>query len=425
MTKKFHEKSIQERRQFLLDSGALSAEDLLQLQDGGLDDERANAMIENVVGKISLPLGIAQNFIINGRAVLVPMAVEEPSIVAAASFMAKLAQTGGGFRAQMSAPEMIGQIQILELSDIPRAVKQIEAHKDELLARLANPDSQITRLGGGPRDLQCRIIAESAIGPFLVVHLIYDVRDVMGANTVNTAVENLAQPLEELTGGQVLLKILSNLADRRLARAEVAIPLQSLAFDIYSGETVARGIVNASAFAEADPYRAATHNKGIMNGMDAVALATGNDWRALEAGAHAYAARAGRYTSLSHWAIQEDHLHGSLELPMQVAIWGGSTRAHPTAQASLKLMKVKSANELGEIIASVGLAQNLGALRALATDGIQRGHMSLHARQLALAAGAPADQVDQISRQMIAENKISASRAAELVAIYAENKGKS
>lgn len=373
-------------------------------------------MIENAVGVYGLPLGIARNFHINGRDVLVPMAIEEPSVVAAASYMAKLARAGGGFRAETTPPEMIGQLQLLDLPDLDLATEKLLANKDELLELAGTVDPVLSRFGGGARDLEVRQIAESPIGPFLVLHLIYDVRDAMGANAINTALEQLAPRVAEISGGRPHLRILSNLADRRLARAECTIPLASLGFDAYTPEMVRDGIIEAWAFAAADPYRAATHNKGIMNGVDAVLVATGNDWRAVEAGAHAYAARSGRYTSLSTWQKDDQgSLKGSIEMPMAVGIIGGATRSHPTAKAALKMMKIQTAAELAEIIVSVGLAQNLGALRALATEGIQRGHMSLHARQVALAAGAVGDEVERLAQQLVSEKSIRSDRAAQIL----------
>jgi hydroxymethylglutaryl-CoA reductase len=377
--------------------------------------EGADHMIENVLGTFALPVGIAQNFLINGREVLVPMVIEEPSVVAAASYMAKLARAGGGFTASADAPEMIGQMQILDLEDSSQAKKALELHKDKLL-EAANIDPLLKDLGGGPRDVVVREIRESAIGPFLVLHLIMDVRDAMGANTVNTALERLTPLVERISGGRVLLRILSNLADQRLARASCAIPVEALEFGEYSGEEVRDRVIEAWAFADADPYRAATHNKGIMNGVDAVVIATGNDWRAVEAGAHAYAARSGRYTSLSRWVQGANgELAGELEIPMAVGTVGGATRVHPCAAAALKLMNVKSARELSEVIVSVGLAQNLGALRALATEGIQRGHMALHARQVATAAGAPPELVSVIAEQMVNEGRVHIDRAMEIL----------
>ena len=415
--KKFYNLSISERLARLQQETGLSNDEAAALSgEQGLSIEDADHMIENVVGTFSLPIGIARHFIINGRAVPVPMVVEEPSIVAGASFMAKLAQPTGGFTAEASAPEMIGQIQVLELDDLDGAREKLLAEKQALLDEAAAVDPVLMRLGGGPKDLIIRLIPESPIGSFLVVHLIYDVRDAMGANAVNTAVERLAPRVEAITGGRVLLRILSNLADRRLVKASVTLRKEDLAFDDFSGETVRDGIIEAWAFAAADPYRAATHNKGIMNGIDPIVIATGNDWRAIEAGAHAYAARNGRYTSLSTWGKDEDgNLIGTLEMPMAVGIIGGATRVHPGAQASLKLMGVQTAAELAEVIVAVGLAQNLAALRALATEGIQRGHMSLHARQVAIAAGAKGDDVERLAVQLVQEKTVRIDRAKAIL----------
>jgi len=413
----FYNLSLEARLAELAQRGELSAEDISALSGkNGLTAEQADHMIENVVGIHALPLGIALNFLINGREVLVPMVIEEPSVVAGASFMAKLARAGGGFIAHADLPEMIGQIQLLEIADLQSAKQAIQAQKEPLLAEISELDPVLSRLGGGPRDLEVRLIEDSPIGPFLVVHLIYDVRDAMGANAVNTAVERLAPRLESISGGKAHLRILSNLADHRLANARCMIPLSELAFDDYRAEDVRDGIIAAWAFAEGDPYRAATHNKGIMNGIDPVVIATGNDWRAIEAGAHAYAARNGRYSSLSTWGQDENgNLVGSLELPLAVGIIGGATRVHPVARASLKLMGVTSAGELAEIIVSVGLAQNLAALRALATEGIQRGHMGLHARQVAIAAGAQGEQIEKLAAQLVTEKIVRLDRAEELL----------
>jgi hydroxymethylglutaryl-CoA reductase len=373
-------------------------------------------MVENVIGTYSLPLGIGLNFQVNGRDVLIPMVIEEPSVVAGASFMAKLARTGGGFMATSTEPLMIGQLQVLNLNNIDEAAQQVMMHKAELLEYVDKAGSSLKSRGGGARDLEIRIIEDSPIGSFLVVHLIYDVRDAMGANAVNTACERLAPQIEAITGGKVHLRILSNLADRHLARARCTIPVKDLAFDDFSGEEVRDGIIAAYAFAAVDPYRAATHNKGIMNGVDPVVIATGNDWRAIEAGAHAYAARSGKYTSLSTWGKDADgNLVGTLEMPMAVGIVGGATKVHPAAQAALKLMGVKTANELAEIIVSVGLAQNMAALRALATEGIQRGHMSLHASQVAIAAGASGELVEKVASQMVSEKVVRIDRAEEIM----------
>ena len=416
----FYNLSLEERLAELIRRAGLTDEEARALSGAaGLDAAQADHMIENVIGLHALPLGVALNFQVNGRDVLVPMAIEEPSVVAGASFMAKLARSGGGFHAHTSAPEMIAQIQILDAPDLPSARLAILEQKADLLAEAAEIDPVLKKLGGGPRDLEVRLISESPIGPFLVVHLIYDVRDAMGANALNTAAERLAPRLAALSGGRVHLRILSNLADRRLARARCTIPLQELAFDDFSAEEVRDGIIAAWAFAAADPYRAATHNKGIMNGVDAVVIATGNDWRAVEAGAHAYAARNGRYTSLSAWGRDaQGNLVGSLEMPLAVGIVGGATRVHPTARAALKLMGVSSASELAEIIVSVGLAQNLAALRALATEGIQRGHMTLHARQVAIAAGAEGEWIERLARRLVEEKTVRIDRAVEILTAW-------
>jgi len=413
----FYNLTLETRRTELASQGLLTPESLAALSgQAGLTVEQAQHMIENVVGLYALPLGIGLNFLINGREVLIPMVVEEPSIVAGASFMAKLARAGGGFVASTTAPEMIGQIQILDLVDVSAARLTLLEAKDTLLAEAAEIDPVLEKLGGGPRDLEVRVISDSPIGAFLVVHLIYDVRDAMGANAVNTACERLAPRIESTTGGRVHLRILSNLADRRLARVRCTIPTEALAFDEYRGEQVRDGIIAAWAFASADPYRAATHNKGIMNGIDAVIVATGNDWRAIEAGAHAYAARSGRYTSLSTWGQDADgNLAGTLEMPMAVGIVGGATKVHPGARAALQLMGIRTAAELAEIIVSVGLAQNLAAIRALATEGIQRGHMSLHARQVAIAAGAQGEQIERLAGQLVAEKVVRIDRAREIL----------
>jgi len=413
----FYNLTLAERLSELAERGELSTEDLAALSGrAGLTPEQADHMIENVVGLHALPLGIALNFIVNGQEVLVPMAIEEPSVVAGASFMAKLARAGGGFIAQADPPEMIGQIQLLCISDLSAARQAILEQKGRLLEEISELDPVLKRLGGGPRDLEVRLFEDSPIGPFLVVHLIYDVRDAMGANAVNTAVERLAPQLETISGGKAHLRILSNLADHRLAQAQCTIPLRELAFDAYPAEDVRDGIISAWAFAAADPYRAATHNKGIMNGVDPVVIATGNDWRAIEAGAHAYAALSGRYTSLSTWGQDaQGNLVGNLEMPMAVGIVGGATQVHPVARAALKLMGVTTAGQLAEIIVSVGLAQNLAALRALATEGIQRGHMSLHARQVAIAAGAQGEMIEQLAAQMVAEKFVRVDRAKEIL----------
>ena len=413
----FYDKPLAERGRTAAEWAGLTPEQLAALDGSrGLSPEQADHMIENVVGLHALPLGVAVNFIVNGVERLVPMAIEEPSVVAGASFMARLARQGGGFTAHAGDPLMIGQIQILGVADLHTARLALLENKARLLDLANQIDPVLIKFGGGARDLEVRVMDDSPIGPFLVAHLIYDTRDAMGANAVNTACERLAPTIEQITGGRVHLRILSNLADRRLARARCVIPVSELAFATFSGERVRDGIIEAYAFAAADSYRAATHNKGIMNGVDAVVIATGNDWRAIEAGAHAYAARSGRYTSLSTWGKDaDDRLVGTLEMPMAVGIVGGATKVHPTAQAALKLMGVTAARELAEIVVSVGLAQNLAALRALATEGIQRGHMTLHARQVAIAAGATGEQIDVVAGRMVAEKVVRIDRAEEIL----------
>ena len=415
---KFYQLSLDQRLQRLSGQSGMSLDDLAPLTGGenALTPGQADHMVENVVGIHALPLGIAQHFFINGRDVLAPMVVEEPSVIAGASFMARLARAGGGFTAHTTPPEMIGQIQVLNLADISTARIRLLEQKQRLLTEISDIDPMLKELGGGPRDLEVHLIEESPIGPFIKIHLIYDVRDAMGANAVNSAVEYLAPVVEEITGGTVLLRILSNLSDRRLARARCTIPLAELAFHDFPAEAVRDNIIAAWAFGAADPYRAVTHNKGIMNGVDAVVIATGNDWRAVEAGAHAYAARSGSYTTLSTWGQDaQGNLVGTLEMPLAVGIVGGATRVHPSAQAALKLMGVKTAAELAEIIVSVGLAQNLAALRALATEGIQRGHMSLHARQVAIAAGAQGENITRLARRLVNEKKVRIDRAQEIL----------
>jgi len=413
----FYNLPLDDRLQEIARRSNLTLEELAALAGrDGLTIDQADHMVENVIGEYALPLGIALNFIINGQEVLIPMVIEEPSVVAGASFMAKLARPAGGFFAHSSPPEMIGQMQILGIPDLYDARMRLLERRDELFAEAAEIDPILQRLGGGPRDLEVRVITNSPIGPFLVMHLIYDVRDAMGANAVNTAVERLAPYVESITGGRVHLRILSNLADRRIARTRCTILLSELAFGDFAAEEVRDGIIAAWAFAAIDPYRAATHNKGIMNGVDAVVIATGNDWRAIESGAHAFAARDGKYTSLSTWGKDGDgNLVGTLEMPLAVGIIGGATRVHPTARAALKLMKISSAGQLAEIIVSVGLAQNLAALRALATEGIQRGHMSLHARQVAIAAGAQGNLIERLAQQMVAEKTVRIDRAEEIL----------
>lgn len=416
--------TIDERRAALAEDSGSCNEDIAALSGiPGLSEETADRMIENVVGRYALPIGIAQNFIVNGKKYAVPMVIEEPSVVAAASNGARLAKAGGGFLADADAPRMIGQMQILGLRDLEQAESALLSRKEELLALAAESCPNLLKRGGGPLGLECRQFPETEAGPMLVLHLIMDVRDVMGANLIDTALEYIAPSVEKISGGTVRLRILSNLADKRLARASCRIPVSALAFREYEGSAVAERIIEAAAFAEADPYRAVTHNKGIMNGIDAVVLAAGNDWRSVEAGAHAWAAHDGQIRPLSHWKLDREAgvLKGWIELPLAVGAAGGTTRVHPGAAAALRLLNVQSAQELAGVIASVGLAQNLAALKALSTEGIQRGHMSLHAKQMAVAAGAAGEAADRIAAQMVRENRISASYAAELAAAEKRN----
>jgi hydroxymethylglutaryl-CoA reductase len=415
----FYKHTTEQRLALVGDWAALSDAQRATLATCGLSLAQADHMIENVVGLYALPLGIATNFQINGRDYLIPMVVEEPSVVAAVSNAAKMFRAGGGFQTSSDEPVMIGQIQLLDVPDVAGAVAAIAAARTELLAIADAVGGSIVKYGGGARDVQTRVFPETSIGPMVVVHLLMDTRDAMGANAVNTAAEQLAPRLEELTGGRAHLCILSNLTDQRKARAEGVIPAAELAREGVTGVQAVRNIVAAAVFAEVDPYRATTHNKGVMNGIDAVIVATGNDWRAVEAGAHAYAARDGRYTSMTRWWQDADgNLRGSIELPMAVGIVGGATRVHPTAQIAMQLLGVQSARELAEVVVSVGLAQNLAAIRALATEGIQQGHMRMHARQLAAAAGAEGAAVLQIAQQMIDEKQIRLERAKTLWQAY-------
>jgi hydroxymethylglutaryl-CoA reductase len=397
-------------------TGLTDEEIALVAQPGALPVPRADGMIENVIGTFELPLGVAGNFQVNGRDVLVPMVVEEPSVVAAASFMAKLARDTGGFETSSTGPIMRAQVQILGVTDPYGARMALLKNRDEILAVANSRDKVLIGLGGGCRDIEIHVFPDTPRGPMVVLHLIVDVRDAMGANTVNTMAESVSPLVEQLTGGQVRLRILSNLADLRLARARVRLTPETLKTQERSGEEIVEGVLDAYTFAAVDPYRAATHNKGIMNGIDPVIVATGNDWRAVEAGAHAWACRSGRYTSLTTWEKDTSGaLVGTIEMPMPVGLVGGATKTHPLARLSLKIMGVKTAQELGEIAVAVGLAQNLGALRALATEGIQRGHMALHARNIALVAGATGDEVDTVARQMAAEHDVRTDRAIALL----------
>jgi hydroxymethylglutaryl-CoA reductase len=403
--------TVPERLKVAAEFAGIEGEELGALSgENGLGPEGADKMIENVIGTFSMPLGIATNFVINGRDYLIPMAIEEPSVVAAASNAAKMARVKGGFSATSTSPVMIGQIQVTRPEDVKKGADTIARRKGEILELANAQDPLLVKFGGGARDIQVRVL-ETIRGPEIVVHLLVDVRDAMGANAVNTMAEAVAPMVEEMTGGKVYLRILSNLAVFRLARAEAVWDKEAV-----GGEAVVDGIVEAYAFADADPYRCATHNKGVMNGIDAVIVATGNDWRAIEAGAHAYAAMTGSYKPLTRFEkTSEGDLRGSIELPMAVGLVGGATKVHPTARACVRLLGVKTANELGEIVAAVGLAQNFAALRALATVGIQKGHMSLHARNIVASVGCPDDLIDEAVRTIVSEGKIRMDRAKEVV----------
>jgi len=410
----FYKLSPKERLAVVKELADLTDEEVTLLQQtGSLPLELADRMIENVVGAFPVPLGIAVNFLINGRDYLIPMAIEEPSVVAAASNAAKMARDGGGFHTSSTGPIMIGQIQAVGIKDPHAARMRILDAKEEILKKANDQDPLLVSVGGGAKDLDAKVI-NTITGQMVITELHVDCRDAMGPNAVNTMLEAVAPLIEKITGGRVYLRIISNLAVKRLARAWCVVPKEAV-----GGEEVVDGIVQAYAFADADPYRAATHNKGILNGIIGVVIATCNDHRAVEAGAHAYAARNGRYGSLSVWEKnQNGDLVGSIELPMAVGIIGGAVRTHPIAKIALKILGVKTANELGEVLAAVGLAQNLGALRALATEGIQRGHMRLHARNIAIAAGATSELVDKIVEKMVAERKIRMDRAKELIEQY-------
>jgi hydroxymethylglutaryl-CoA reductase len=412
----FYKLSLSKRVEAVAHWAGLSNAEQEILLNQGLAAHQANQMIENGIGTYALPLGIAVNFLINDRDYLIPMAVEEPSVLAAVSHAAKLIRAGGGFRTEATAPVMIGQIQVLDIPDMETAIATVLQHRDKLMDAADSCSHSIVRRGGGACDIQVRPFPNTRVGPMLVVHLLYDTRDAMGANAINTAAEKIAPLIEDLTGGRVNLRILSNLTDERLATARCTVPAAVLQRPDMPGTLVARRVEEANAFALVDPYRAATHNKGIMNGVDAVCIATGNDWRAIEAGAHAYAAREGHYQALTDWHVDENgDLYGEITLPLAVGIVGGATRVHPTAQVALKILDVGGAAELAQIMAAVGLAQNLAAIKALATTGIQQGHMRMHARQVALAAGASGEQVEHISAKLIADKNIRVAYARELL----------
>ena len=405
----FYKLPVEKRIDFVKDFADLTDEET-KLFTSCLEMETADRMIENVLGTFEFPLGIALNFLINNKDVLIPMAIEESSVVAAASNAAKIARVKGGFTTTCSEPLMIGQMQLLHLDDVATAAQEILNHKKELLELANAQDKVLVKFGGGAKDIEVRIL-DSPLGKMIVTHLIVDVRDAMGANAVNTMCEALAPMLEELTGGKVRLKILSNLADKRIVKAKAIFDKEKM-----GGEHIVDAFLESYTLASIDPYRAATHNKGIMNGIDSLIIATGNDFRAIEAGAHAYAARDGQYTSLSkYYKNEKGDLVGELELPMAVGIVGGAGNIHPKARLCKKILGIKTAKELAEIIVSLGLAQNFAAVFALSTVGIQKGHMSLHAKNIAVMAGATGIQIEKVADQMIKENKIKLDRAKEIL----------
>ena len=416
----FHKLPLEERQSQIARMFRLSAEEEAALNgESALDIGVANQMIENAVGTFSLPLGLGLNMRVNGRDVIVPMAVEEPSVVAAVSFAAKIVREAGGFSAEADDSLMIAQIQVTRYGDPEIARARLLAAKDHLLALANSFHPQMERRGGGAKDVEVRVLPapEGPRGePLLVVHVLIDTQDAMGANLINTVAEGVAPLVEQVTGGRVYLRILSNLCDRRLARSSCRIPVPLLADFEMPGEEIAEGVAQASRFANADPYRAATHNKGVMNGIDAAAIATGQDWRAIEAGAHAFACRDGRYRPLSTWELEEGHLVGRIELPLAVGTVGGPIRVHPSVQVALKVLRATSAQELAMIFASVGLAQNFAALRALGSVGIQKGHMALHARCVAVTAGARGVWVERIANLLVKAGHVKVEKAKEILA---------
>ncbi len=413
----FYKLPLEERLRIVKEFAGLTSEEAQTLASGTMPSATAQRMIENVISMFPIPLGIATNFLVNGRDYLVPMAIEEPSVVAAASNAAKMARPTGGFTATSTEPVMISQIQIVRCPSPKDAEKEILSARKKILEKANQQDPTLLSMGGGAKDLRVRILP-SQVGTLVIVELLVDCRDAMGANVVNTMAEAVAPMVEKISKGQARLRIISNLADRRIAKATTTVSKEVL-----GGEDIVDGIVEAYAFAAADPYRCATHNKGVMNGVTAVCLATGNDTRAIEAGAHAYAARSGHYSPLTTWTKDsKGDLVGNIEIPAAVGIIGGVTAVHPMAKICLKILGVKTARELGEVMAAVGLAQNMAALRALAAEGIQKGHMSLHARNIAAMAGAQGDLIDLVADKMVAERKIRLDRAREVLLELSKSK---
>jgi hydroxymethylglutaryl-CoA reductase len=414
----FYKMTLEERRSLVSETTGTDPRDIERaLEGGGLDPETADKFVENVLGVYGLPYGIALNVRVDDIDYVVPMVVEEPSVVAAASNASKMVRSGGGFRAEVDEPLMIGQVQLTHVTDTDRAKIEILKHKSEILARADRAVPGLVARGGGARDLEVRTLGTPA-DQMMCVHVIVDCRDAMGANLINSVAEAVADRLAELASGRVGLRILSNLCDKRCVRVTCRVPASVLGTESMDGSAVIDGIVNASRFAELDPYRAATHNKGIMNGVDAVVIATGNDWRAVEAGAHAFAARSGRYSPLAIWRRDGDTLVGRIELPMSLGTVGGTLRVHPAARLSLHMLRIESAQDLAKVAAAMGLASNLAAVRALATDGIQKGHMALHARSVAVAAGATGDAVERVAQIIVEARDITleaAKRALDIV----------
>jgi hydroxymethylglutaryl-CoA reductase len=407
----FYKKTPKERLEIVKNFAGLTDEEISIISNtGALSVDEADRMIENVVGTMPITLGIAVNFLINESDYLIPMAIEEPSVVAAASNAAKIAREMGGFTTSSTDPVMIGQIQLTRVSDPEAAKSTILESKDKLIELCNSKDPMLVKFGGGARDLEVRVISTDR-GPMVIVHILVDCRDAMGANAVNTMAEAAAPLIERITGGKVYLRIISNLAKYRLARAEAV-----FSKDLIGGEEVVDGILEAYEFAKADPFRAATHNKGIMNGISAGVIATGNDFRAIESGCHSYASITGQYIPLTSYEKDADgNLVGRIEVPMAVGLVGGATKVHPTARVNVRILGVKTANELAEVLAALGLAQNFAALRALATEGIQRGHMSLHARNIATSVGAKGEEIDKIVEVLVREKSVRMDRAEEVL----------
>lgn len=407
----FYKQSPEERLKIVSEFSGLTEEESGCIgATGALSIDSADRMVENVIGIMEVPMGVAVNFLINGRDYLIPMAIEEPSVIAAASNSAKMAREGGGFSTSSTGPVMIGQIQVVGVKDPNGARLNILEKREEIIKKANDVDPILVKFGGGAKDVEVRVI-DTPQGKMIITHLVVDCRDAMGANAVNTMAETVAPYIEELTGGRVYLRIISNFADKRLMRAKAVFPKKEI-----GGEEVVDGIIAAYNFAAGDPYRAATHNKGIMNGVSAAVLATGNDTRAIEAGAHVYASRSGVYRPLSCYEKNANgDLVATIEMPMAVGLVGGATKTNPIARAAVKILGVSTATEMGEVFAALGLAQNFAAMRALATEGIQRGHMGLHSRNVAIQAGATGDLVDKIARIMVEEKKVRADRAKELL----------